>query len=83
MITPGYENSLFVPFTDLTNGKETYGGGRYMDVEIPEGDSIVLDFNKAYNPYCAYSTNYSCPIPPKENDLPISINAGLKIKEKK
>lgn len=83
VITPGYENSLFVPFTDLTNGKETYGGGRYMDVEIPEGESIVLDFNKAYNPYCAYSTNYSCPIPPKENDLPISINAGLKIKEKK
>ena len=50
---------------------------------MEEGDSIVLDFNKAYNPYCAYSTNYSCPIPPKENDLPISINAGLKIKEKK
>jgi uncharacterized protein len=78
VITPGYENSLFLPFTDLTNGKETYGGGRYMDVEIPEGDSIVLDFNKSYNPYCAYSTNYSCPIPPKENDLPVYIKAGIK-----
>lgn len=79
VITPGYENSLFLPFTDQSNGKETYGGGRYMDVEIPLGDTIVIDFNKAYNPYCAYSDRYSCPIPPQENDLQISILSGVKI----
>ncbi|MBN7811221.1 DUF1684 domain-containing protein [Algoriphagus sp. H41] len=78
VITPGYENSLFLPFTDQSNGKDTYGGGRYMDVEIPEGDTIVLDFNRAYNPYCAYSDRYSCPIPPRENDLPLAIEAGVK-----
>lgn len=78
VITPGYENSLFLPFTDRSNGRETYGGGRYMDVEIPEGDTIVLDFNRAYNPYCAYSDRYSCPIPPRENDLPIAIPVGVK-----
>jgi len=77
-ITPGYENSLFLPFTDQSNGKETYGGGRYMDVKIPEGETIVLDFNRAYNPYCAYSDRYSCPIPPKENDLPFAIPVGVK-----
>lgn len=76
-ITPGYENSLFLPFTDHTTGKETYGGGRYMDVKIPEGDEIVLDFNRAYNPYCAYSDRYSCPLPPKENDLSAAIQAGV------
>lgn len=79
VITPGYENSLFLPFTDQSNGKETYGGGRYMDVEIQIGDTIVIDFNKAYNPYCAYSDRYSCPIPPQENDLQISILSGVKI----
>ncbi len=79
VITPGYENSLFLPFTDQSNGKETYGGGRYMDVEIPIGDTIIIDFNKAYNPYCAYSDRYSCPIPPQENDLQISILSGVKI----
>lgn len=79
VITRGYENSLFLPFTDQSNGKETYGGGRYIDVEIPLGDTIVIDFNKAYNPYCAYSDRYSCPIPPQENDLQISILSGVKI----
>ncbi|UCS94564.1 DUF1684 domain-containing protein [Echinicola marina] len=73
-----FENYLFLPFTDLTNGKSTYGGGRFMDLEIPEGDTIMLDFNKAYNPYCAYNGKYSCPIPPKENDLPLAIEAGVK-----
>ncbi|HET8885943.1 MAG TPA: DUF1684 domain-containing protein [Salinimicrobium sp.] len=77
-ITPGYENHLFFPFTDLTNGEETYTGGRYIDLTIPEGNSIIIDFNKAYNPYCAYSGNYSCPIPPKENDLNTEIKAGIK-----
>nr|WP_299384229.1 DUF1684 domain-containing protein [Allomuricauda sp.] len=77
--TKAYENYLFLPFTDRTNGEETYNGGRFLDLEIPEGDFIVIDFNKAYNPYCAYNHNYSCPIPPKENDLPIKITAGIKL----
>ena len=75
---PEYTNHLFIPFTDQTNGSESYGGGRYIDVEIPEGDSIVIDFNRSYNPYCAYNDKYSCPIPPKENDLVIEIKAGIK-----
>ena len=75
---PDYTNHLFIPFTDQTNGSESYGGGRYIDVEIPEGDSIVIDFNRSYNPYCAYNDKYSCPIPPKENDLAIEIKAGVK-----
>lgn len=69
---------LFLPFTDLTSGDGSYGGGRYLDFEIPEGDSIIIDFNKAYNPYCVYNPRYSCPIPPKENDLQIRIEAGVK-----
>ncbi|WP_198673012.1 DUF1684 domain-containing protein [Algoriphagus litoralis] len=76
-LDPDEEKSLFLPFTDLSNGKETYGGGRYLDFEIPEGDVLEIDFNKAYNPYCAYSNRYSCPIPPKENDLPVAILAGV------
>lgn len=75
---PEYKNHLFIPFRDETNGEETYGGGRYIDLEIPEGDTIIIDFNKAYNPYCAYNAKYSCPIPPKENDLSIAIKAGVK-----
>jgi len=76
--TEEYKDYLFLPFTDLTNGEETYGGGRYIDLRIPEGDTMVIDFNKAYNPSCAYSHRYSCPIPPKENDLDIRITAGVK-----
>ncbi|MCB7481387.1 DUF1684 domain-containing protein [Christiangramia sediminis] len=75
---PEYFDYLFLPFTDLTNGKSTYGGGRYIDFRIPESKEVILDFNKAYNPYCAYSGKYSCPIPPKENDLEIEIFAGVK-----
>ncbi len=75
---PGYEDYLFLPFTDLTSGDGSYGGGRFLDQRIPEGDTIIIDFNKAYNPYCAYSARYSCPIPPKENDLLIRIEAGVK-----
>lgn len=75
---PGYEDYLFVPFTDLTSGDGSYGGGRYLDQRIPESDTLLLDFNKAYNPYCAYNPRYSCPIPPKENDLLIRIEAGVK-----
>lgn len=73
-----YKNHLFLPFTDLTSGIGSYGGGRYIDLEIPKGKTIEIDFNKAYNPYCAYNEKYSCPIPPKENDLPIEIIAGVK-----
>jgi len=73
-----YKNHLFLPFTDATNEDETYGGGRYIDLEIPDSDSIVIDFNKAYNPYCAYNHIYSCPIPPGENDLPFPVKAGVK-----
>ncbi|MDO1512407.1 DUF1684 domain-containing protein [Maribacter confluentis] len=76
--TEEYKNYLFLPFTDLTNGDQTYGGGRFIDLEIPEEETIVIDFNKAYNPYCAYNSNYSCPIPPKENDLDTQIMAGIK-----
>ncbi len=75
---PGYEDYLFLPFTDLTSGDGSYGGGRFLDQRIPEGDTMLIDFNKAYNPYCAYSARFSCPIPPKENDLAIRIEAGVK-----
>ncbi|HUH46047.1 MAG TPA: DUF1684 domain-containing protein [Arenibacter sp.] len=73
-----YKNYLFLPFSDLTNGEETYEGGRYLDLAIPEGDTILLDFNKAYNPYCAYNAKYSCPIVPKQNSVDAQIRAGVK-----
>ncbi|HKL40635.1 MAG TPA: DUF1684 domain-containing protein [Cryomorphaceae bacterium] len=78
MRMPGYENQLFVPFTDASNGFGTYEGGRYLEIEIPETDSLLIDFNLVYNPYCAYSDRYSCPIPPRENDLSKKILAGAK-----
>lgn len=80
---PMYKKYLFVPFTDLTNAKETYPGGRYVEAEIPDGDSLLIDFNKAYNPYCAYNDRYSCPIPPKESHLEIRIEAGVLYESKK
>ncbi len=73
-----YTDYLFLPFTDLTNGKETYGGGRYLDLRIPDGNTIVIDFNKAYNPYCAYNKKYSCPLVPSVNNLNTTILAGVK-----
>ena len=76
---PQFKNHLFIPFTDKTNGTESYGGGRYLELEAPKGDTLLIDFNKAYNPYCAYNHNYSCPIPPRENHLPVFIRAGVKI----
>jgi len=75
---PEYKDYLFIPFTDETNGETSYGGGRYVDFKIPTSNKVTLDFNKAYNPYCSYSSRYSCPIPPKENHLEIAINAGVK-----
>lgn len=75
---------LFVPFTDETTGRESYGGGRYLDIEMSGsgGDTVILDFNLAYNPYCAYSQRYSCPIPPPENHLKVKILAGEKTSRK-
>ncbi len=69
---------LFLPFKDLTNSEYTYGGGRYLDLEIPEGDSLTIDFNLSYNPYCAYDERWSCPLTPLENYLDIPIEAGEK-----
>lgn len=74
----GYEDYLFLPFSDLTCGNQSYIGGRYIDLQIPKSDKILIDFNKAYNPYCAYNHKYSCPIVPLENDLKVSILAGVK-----
>ena len=74
----GYREYLFLPFLDDTNGFESYGGGRYIDLDIPEGDNLVIDFNSAYNPYCVYDEKYSCPIVPRDNYLSIKINVGVK-----
>lgn len=78
LLTADFDDYLFMPFTDKTNGKTTYGGGRYIDLNIPKGDTIIIDFNQTYNPSCAYNAKYSCPVPPKENNLNIEINAGIK-----
>jgi len=78
LLTPDYEDYLFLPFTDITNGESSYGGGRYIDLRLPKGNSIVIDFNQAYNPYCAYNAKYSCPVPPKSNHLDTAISAGVK-----
>jgi uncharacterized protein (DUF1684 family) len=78
ILEEGFEDYLFLPFTDLTNGQETYTGGRYIDLRIPEGKQITLDFNKAYNPYCVYNKKYSCPLVPKVNHLSTRILAGVK-----
>lgn len=80
-IKPEYKNHLFLPFTDLTNNEESYAGGRFIDLsldDITKDNKIVINFNEAYNPYCAYNHKYSCPIPPKENHLDTKINAGVK-----
>ncbi len=71
-------NDLFVPFRDATSGSETYGAGRYLEPEELANGEIVVDFNLAYNPFCAYSEDYSCPLPPFENHLKIAIRAGEK-----
>lgn len=73
-----FKDYLFIPFKDKTSAKSTYGAGRYLDTHIPEGETLLLDFNLLYNPYCAYSDRYSCPIPPAVNTLTIEINAGEK-----
>ncbi|MCB0444880.1 MAG: DUF1684 domain-containing protein [Gelidibacter sp.] len=78
----GYEDYLFLPFLDYTNGNESYGGGRYIDMRIPKGDTVEIDFNKAYNPYCAYNEKYSCPLVPTENYLDTEVRAGVKVFKK-
>ena len=80
-INPLYKNSLFLPFKDETNGEETYGGGRYIDLKVSDivNNQVTIDFNKCYNPWCAYSDGYNCPIPPKENNLPFPIQVGEKM----
>ncbi len=78
----GYETHLFLPFIDETNGAESYGGGRYLDTSKPEGATMVLNFNEAYNPYCAYSPRYSCPVVPLENALEVKVEAGVKSYDK-
>ena len=78
MAVEKYKNYLFIPFTDASSGDESYGSGRYIDltIEYIQQNILWVDFNKAYNPYCAYSPNYKCPIPPKENFLKVAIRAG-------
>jgi uncharacterized protein (DUF1684 family) len=74
----GEEPSLFVPFRDTTSGNETYGSGRYLDMKVQHDDVYLLDFNYAYDPYCAYNDGYVCPLPPTENWLEVAIRAGEK-----
>ena len=76
--SPNFYDALFIPFTDATSGDETYGGGRYIEPDLPKDGKITIDFNLSYNPYCVYNSKYSCPIPPKENRLSIPIKAGIK-----
>lgn len=81
LLNEQYKNYLFIPFTDLTNGNASYDGGRYLDFTFDDikNRKLLIDFNKCYNPYCAYvSDKYNCPIPPKENYIPLKIEAGEK-----
>jgi hypothetical protein len=78
---PSLSDYLFLPFTDDTNGKETYSGGRYIDLREKDfkDNTVVIDFNKAYNPYCAFGGGFVCPKPPDENQLHIAVSAGEKL----
>ncbi|MCB0761713.1 MAG: DUF1684 domain-containing protein [Flavobacteriales bacterium] len=73
-----YGMYLFMPFTDLTNNESTYGGGRYLDFKPEDLAAGYIDFNRCYNPYCAYNSRYSCPVPPLENHLELAVEAGVK-----
>ncbi len=79
----GQLNVYFTGFADATSAESTYGGGRYLDLEIGKSDKVVIDFNLAYNPYCAYVAGYTCPLPPKQNLLPVAIEAGEKVGKEK
>src|SRR5580658_7897056 len=74
----GVGTSVFVPFRDRTSGDESYGPGRYVTLELNEADEYEVDFNRAFNPYCAYTDDYECGFPPAENDLPVPVRAGEK-----
>lgn len=80
-----YADHLFLPFTDDTNGNTSYGGGRYIDLSIQDLEKtkgkVIIDFNQAYNPYCAYSKRYNCPIPPGNNSMDVEIKAGVSYKK--
>jgi uncharacterized protein len=80
-----FENYLFLPFTDFTTNNSTYGGGRYLDFKIIDisNNNLIIDFNKCYNPYCAFGKGFHCPIPPTENRMKIKIEAGEKMYKKK
>ncbi len=71
--------ALFLAFTDQTSGNETYGGGRYIDLRLNNDRRVIIDFNKAYSPFCMFNENYSCPFPPQENHLDVAILAGEKV----
>jgi uncharacterized protein len=75
------EGNLFLPFKDLTSNKETYGAGRYLDFGVNEvnGNEIIIDFNRAYHPYCAYNHTFTCPVPPAENTLNVGVKAGERL----
>jgi uncharacterized protein len=75
----GVGTSVFVPFRDGTSGKDSYGPGRYLTLELAESDDYDLDFNRAFNPYCAYTDDFECGFPPAENDLPVAVRAGEKV----
>ena len=79
-----YKDYLFLPFTDNTSGNESYGGGRYMDIKTKDisNNTITLNFNNTYNPYCAYNDKYSCPLTPRKNHLDLEIKAGIKVFDK-
>ena len=74
----GFGGQYLTAFVDETSGRSTYGGGRYLDISIGKSDKIEIDFNKAYNPYCAYFDDFLCPLPPRENFLKVAIEAGEK-----
>lgn len=75
-----FRGTLFLAFADATSAGETYGAGRYLDIKkVPGSTSLILDFNKTYNPYCAYNDTFSCPFPPTENVLKVAIKAGEKV----
>jgi uncharacterized protein len=80
LATKDHKDDFFIPFIDEGSGKSSYEGGRYLDFKMADivNEKLVIDFNKAYNPYCAFTTGYNCPIPPSENTLPVVIAAGEK-----
>jgi uncharacterized protein (DUF1684 family) len=75
----GVGRNVFVPFRDSTSGRDTYGPGRYLTLELNEEDAYEVDFNRAFNPYCAYTDAYECSFPPAENDLPVAVEAGERV----